>query len=133
MPHRPGLVIVGVGEFGVENRFPTFVFHALRAFSAAAALALLLPKMAKIPVFHRKRKVDWLGGVLLMASAVVFMLVLTWGGTRFPWLSPTVLAMVGGAVALAVTFVWHVRRTAEPFLPLGLMAGSVAKPIRLGR
>src|SRR5947207_1682476 len=77
---------------------------------AAAALALLLPKMAKIPVFHRKRKVDWLGGVLLMASAVVFMLVLTWGGTRFPWLSPTVLSMVGGAVALAVTFVWHARR-----------------------
>src|SRR6201987_6016064 len=28
-----------------------------------AALALLLPKMGKIPVFHRKRKVDWLGGV----------------------------------------------------------------------
>src|SRR2546430_6758926 len=46
-----------------------------------AALALLLPKMGKIPVYHRKRKVDWLGGVMLMASAVVFMLVLTWGGT----------------------------------------------------
>ena len=47
-----------------------------------ASLALLLPKMGKIPVFHRKRKVDWIGGVLLMASAVVFMLVLTWGGNR---------------------------------------------------
>jgi len=81
--------------------------------------------MKKIPVFHRKRKVDWLGGVLLMASAVVFMLVLTWGGTRFPWLSPTVLAMVGGAVALAVTFVWHARRADEPFLPLPLLGGSV--------
>src|SRR5947199_851980 len=46
---------------------------------ALVALALLVPKMAKIPVFHRKRKVDWLGGVLLMPSAVVFMLVLTWG------------------------------------------------------
>jgi MFS family permease len=39
------------------------------------SLALLLPKMGKIPTFHRRRKVDWLGGVLLMASAVVFMLV----------------------------------------------------------
>ncbi|MGY4344023.1 multidrug resistance protein [Bradyrhizobium sp. GM7.3] len=92
---------------------------------AAAAIALLLPRMKKIPVFHRKRKVDWIGGVLLMASAVVFMLVLTWGGTRFPWLSPTVLAMVGGAVALAVTFVWHARRAEEPFLPLPLLGGSV--------
>ena len=55
-----------------------------------ASLAMLLPKMGKIPVFHRKRKVDWLGGVLLMASAVVFMLVLTWGGNRYLWLSPTI-------------------------------------------
>src|ERR1700755_2806379 len=69
---------------------------------AAAALALLLPKMGKIPVFHRKRKVDWLGGVLLMASAVVFMLVLTWGGNRFLWLSPTIIAMLGPAVALTI-------------------------------
>src|SRR3982075_383820 len=55
-----------------------------------ASLALLLPKMGKIPPFHKKRKVDWFGGVLLMASAVVFMLVLTWGGNRFSWLSPTI-------------------------------------------
>ena len=67
-----------------------------------ASLAMLLPKMGKIPVFHRRRKVDWLGGVLLMASAVVFMLVLTWGGNRYLWLSPTILAMVGAALALAL-------------------------------
>jgi EmrB/QacA subfamily drug resistance transporter len=89
------------------------------------ALALLVPKMAKIPVFHRRRKVDWLGGVLLMASAVAVMLVLTWGGNRFAWLSPTILAMTAAAAALASTFVWHALRTTEPFLPLSLMSGSV--------
>src|ERR1700712_2372404 len=66
------------------------------------SLAMLLPKMAKIPVFHRKRKVDWLGGCLLMTSAVVFMLVLTWGGNRYLWLSPVILAMIGASVALTV-------------------------------
>ena len=54
---------------------------------AVGALFLLLPKMGKIPVFHRRRKVDWLGGVLLMASAVIVMLVLSWGGNRYAWLS----------------------------------------------
>jgi EmrB/QacA subfamily drug resistance transporter len=90
-----------------------------------ASLAMLLPKMGKIPVFHRRRKVDWLGGVLLMASAVVFMLVLTWGGNRYLWLSPAIMAMVGASVALALAFVWHARNADEPFLPLPLMGGTV--------
>src|ERR1700754_219799 len=90
-----------------------------------ASLALLVPKMAKIPVFHRKRKVDWLGGVLLMAAAVGFMLVLTWGGNRYLWLSPVILAMRGASVALGFAFVWHARNAEEPFLPLPLLGGSV--------
>jgi EmrB/QacA subfamily drug resistance transporter len=89
------------------------------------SLALLLPKMGKIPVFHRRRKVDWIGGVLLMASAVVFMLVLTWGGNRYLWLSPTIMAMIGASVALTLAFVWHARNAEEPFLPLPLMGGPV--------
>jgi EmrB/QacA subfamily drug resistance transporter len=90
-----------------------------------ASLAMLLPRMAKIPVFHRKRKVDWLGGVLLMAAAVVLMLVLTWGGNRFLWLSPTIMAMIGSSIALALAFVWHAGTAEEPFLPLRLLGGSV--------
>src|SRR6059058_517690 len=90
-----------------------------------AALAMLLPKMGKIPTFHRKRKVDWLGGVLLMASAVVVMLVLTWGGNRYAWLSPAIMAMIGASVALAFAFVWHARNADEPFLPLPLLSGTV--------
>src|SRR5205085_2145834 len=90
-----------------------------------AALGLLLPKMGKIPVFHRRRKVDWLGGVLLMASAVVVMLVLTWGGNRYLWLSPTIISMMGASVALAFAFVWHAGRAEEPFLPLSLIGGRV--------
>ncbi len=89
------------------------------------SLAMLLPRMGKIPVFHRRRKVDWTGGVLLMASAVVFMLVLTWGGNRYLWLSPTIMAMIGAAIVLALAFVWHALNIKEPFLPLPLMGGPV--------
>src|SRR2546425_1353258 len=89
------------------------------------SLALLLPRMGKIPVFHRRRKVDWLGGLLLMASAVVLMLVLSWGGNRYAWLSPAITAMIGASVALAFAFVWHARNAEEPFLPLPLLSGTV--------
>src|SRR5215475_14913088 len=61
-----------------------------------------------------------------MASAVVIMLVLTWGGNRFAWLSPTILSMVGSAIALALSFVWYAGRADEPFLPLPLLGGTVA-------
>jgi MFS family permease len=61
-----------------------------------------------------------------MASAVVFMLVLTWGGNRYLWLSPTIVAMVGASIALALAFIWQAARAEEPFLPLPLMGGSVA-------
>src|ERR1700761_5986027 len=89
------------------------------------SLAMLLPKMGRIPVFHRRRKVDWLGGILLMAAAVVVMLVLTWGGTRYLWLSPVIMAMIGASIALMLAFVWHASRAEEPFLPLSLMGGKV--------
>jgi EmrB/QacA subfamily drug resistance transporter len=90
-----------------------------------ASLALLVPKMSKIPVFHRRRKIDWLGGVLLMASAILVMLVLTWGGNRYLWLSPEIMAMVGASVALALAFAWQAGRAEEPFLPLPLLGGRV--------
>jgi MFS family permease len=66
--------------------------------------------------------------VLLMASAVAFMLVLTWGGNRYLWLSPTILAMMGAAIALAGAFVWHARNTEEPFLPLSLLTRGTVVP-----
>ncbi len=113
-----------LGGFFAEHLHWSMIFW-INVPLALAALALLLPKMGKIPVYHRLRKVDWLGGVLLMASAVVFMLVLTWGGNRFLWLSPTIMAMVGAAVALMLAFVWHARNADEPFLPLSLMGGTV--------
>jgi MFS family permease len=89
------------------------------------SLALLLPKMRLIPIHHRRRRVDWLGGVLLMATAVVVFVLRTWGGQRVTWGSPTIMAMVGVAILLAVSFVAHARRAPEPFLPLPLLGGSV--------
>lgn len=91
----------------------------------AIALIVLLPHMHRLPVNHRRRKVDWAGGSLLMASAVVILLVLTWGGVRYAWSSPVIIAMMCGAVALLGAFVWHAGRTAEPFLPLRLLGGRV--------
>jgi len=114
-----------LGGFFAEHMHWSMIFW-INLPLGVAALALLLPKMRRIPVYHRRRRVDWLGGLLLMTSAVVVMLVLTWGGNRYPWLSPTILSMVGSAIAFALLFVWYAGRAAEPFLPLPLLGGTVA-------
>ena len=125
-----GLLGPVIGGFFADHLHWSMIFW-INVPLAIAALALLLPKMARLPVYHRLRKVDWAGGLLLMASAVVFMLVLTWGGHRLAWLSPTILAMIGSAVALGLGFVWHAKRADEPFLPLSLLGGSVV-PFAMG-
>ncbi|MFO1109170.1 MAG: MDR family MFS transporter [Bradyrhizobium sp.] len=114
-----------LGGFFAEHMHWSMIFW-INLPLGVAALALLVPKMGKIPVYHRHREVDWLGGLLLMASAVVVMLVLTWGGNRHPWLSPTILSMMGSAMALALLFLWYAGRAEEPFLPLPLLGGTVA-------
>jgi EmrB/QacA subfamily drug resistance transporter len=119
-----GLLGPVIGGFFADHLHWSMIFW-VNVPLAIAALALLLPKLSRLPVYHRLRKVDWAGGLLLMASAVVFMLVLTWGGHKLPWLSPTILAMIGSGVALAFAFVWHARTTDEPFLPLSLIGGPV--------
>ncbi|GLH78972.1 MFS transporter [Bradyrhizobium sp. SSBR45G] len=119
-----GLLGPVIGGFFADHLHWSMIFW-INVPLAIVALALLLPKMGRLPVYHRLRKVDWTGGLLLMASAVVFMLVLTWGGHKLAWLSPTILAMIGSAVALGLAFVWHAKRADEPFLPLSLMGGTV--------
>lgn len=89
------------------------------------AFAVLLPRMRKLPVHHRPRKLDWVGGLLLMAAAMAFLLVLTWGGNALPWRSPPLLVLLGLALLLAGIFVRRARRVAEPFLPLPLLTGPV--------
>ena len=40
MPYGASLIVIGVGELGVENDFPAFIFNTLRARTAGAPLAV---------------------------------------------------------------------------------------------
>lgn len=89
------------------------------------AVGILLPKMKKLPIHHKPRQLDLLGGLLLMGAAITFLLVLTWGGNKFAWLSPPLLGLISSVLALTGVFIWHARRADEPFLPLPLLTGPV--------
>jgi EmrB/QacA subfamily drug resistance transporter len=92
------------------------------------AAALLSHRQLKlVPRHERAHKIDLVGAGLMMASAVALLLALTWGGTRYPWLSQQIIALAVAAAALAAIFIWWVRRVPEPFLPIAVLNNPVMR------
>jgi EmrB/QacA subfamily drug resistance transporter len=83
--------------------------------------------MKRLPRHERAHQLDIIGAALLMAAATLMLIALTSGGTRVPWMSPTILMLVASSLAFTVLCVWWLRRTAEPFLPLNVMRNPVMR------
>lgn len=63
---------------------------------------------------------DWLGTVLLAVATSSLILTTTWGGTQYPWASPTIIALIVVAVVSATTFVIVETRARNPLVPMAL-------------
>ena len=92
-----------------------------------AAAFLSHRQLKLVPVHERAHKIDVIGAVLMMAAAIALLLALTWGGTRFPWLSQQIAFLAGLALVLTALFVWRVLRAPEPFLPLAVLKNPVMR------
>jgi EmrB/QacA subfamily drug resistance transporter len=92
-----------------------------------AAAQLTHTRLKRLPRHDRKHKLDLVGAFLMMAAAIPLLLALGWGGTRFPWTSPTIIALIAGSLALSLAFAWHIVRAPEPFLPLSVLANPVMR------
>ena len=92
---------------------------------ALAAAMMTYTRLARLPRHERRHKLDFLGASLMMATAVSLLLALTWGGTRYPWLSPPIIALLAGSGILSLAFSWRLTQAPEPFLPLSVMADPI--------
>ncbi len=70
---------------------------------------------------RRDHPFDAAGAGMLAAATASLMLVCIWGGTRYAWDSPTIVALVAATIAIAGALAVHVRRVADPIVPLGLL------------
>jgi EmrB/QacA subfamily drug resistance transporter len=82
-----------------------------------AALVYVIATL-HMPVRRVEHRIDYLGGILLGVIATSVILVATWGGTEYSWVSAPVLALIVLAVAALAGFIAAERRAAEPMLPL---------------
>jgi EmrB/QacA subfamily drug resistance transporter len=81
--------------------------------------------LKRLPRHERPHRLDVAGAVLMMAATVLLLLALTWGGTRFPWASVQILALLAGSALLWALFVFRLITAREPFLPLALLTNPV--------
>src|SRR4051794_14226774 len=91
---------------------------------ALAGLHLQLPAP---PVPRPDRPLDRLGAALLAGATCAFMLACIWGGTRYAWGSPAIVALLTAAALLGSALAVRERRAADPIVPLDLLGtGTVA-------
>jgi EmrB/QacA subfamily drug resistance transporter len=112
-----------LGGFFVDNLGWRWVFYINLPIGVLALLviALALPASA-VTQAHR---IDYAGTVLLAASATSVVLLTSWGGTTYPWLSPEIFGLGAAAVILAVGWWLSSGRAAEPVLPRRLFRNPV--------
>ena len=80
-----------------------------------------------MPWFRQTKRsdVDYLGGALLVLTAVPLLLGLSWAGNQYGWADPQVLVTLGIAAGALVLFLLRTRRIADPILPLHLFRNRV--------
>jgi EmrB/QacA subfamily drug resistance transporter len=112
-----------LGGFFVDNLTWRWVFYINVPVGAAA---LFVTSWAlRLPYRRVKHAIDYVGAALVMAAATCLLLVTVWGGTQYPWGSPTIIGLaLVGAVLLGL-FIFQERRAAEPVIPLRLWRDPV--------
>jgi len=115
-----------LGGVLAEHAHWSLIFWLNVPFGIAAAY-LTHRNLARLPRHDRRHKLDLLGAVLMMASAVPLLLALTWGGTRYAWISPQVLGLIAVSFMLSLAFGWRLVRAPEPFLPLNVLNNPVMR------
>ena len=100
-----------------------WMFAATIPFGLAALVAIV--RYLHIPHQRREAVIDRAGIALLSSGLVVTLLATSWGGTQYPWGSPTIIGMFLVGALLLAGFVRVELRAVEPIVPLRLFRSSI--------
>jgi MFS family permease len=87
----------------------------------AMAFALTYSVLRQLPRHDRPHQLDLIGAGLMVGAAIALMLALTWGGRRYGWMSPQIIALFVASATLWLLFSWRVMTAEEPFIPLSVL------------
>jgi len=109
-----------VGGLLVQGPGWRWVFYVNLPLGLAALAGLQLKLPAGIDE-RPSRPLDVTGAALLAAATTTFMLTCVWGGNRYGWDSPTIVALIGATVLLGAALVARERRAQDPIVPFALL------------
>jgi EmrB/QacA subfamily drug resistance transporter len=94
-------------------------------------VALIMTERAlrRLPRNDRPHQLDVIGAGLMVGAALLLMLVLSLGGTHYPWISWRMLTLLACSAALWALFVMRLLTAREPFIPLAILHGRVTSTI----
>jgi EmrB/QacA subfamily drug resistance transporter len=95
------------------------------------ALYLCHRALKLLPVRAVRRRIDYLGALLLTAAVSTLLLVASWGGTELPWASPLLLSLLGAGLLLTLLLILQELRAPEPMLPPRLFTSRAFRRTQL--
>ncbi|HEX3750275.1 MAG TPA: MFS transporter [Streptosporangiaceae bacterium] len=87
----------------------------------AAAAWIVVATCLRLPRTGYRGGLDLPGAAALAGAATCLLLACQWGGQRYPWLSPLILALALAGLALAATFGYRQAHSPAPFYPPRLL------------
>lgn len=141
MEKRPQLmgILIGVCQMGLVAgpliggslteftswRWCFYINLPVGAITIIAFLAINIPdkrKYVQSPGKLTFKKMDMIGFVLFAPAAVMILLALEFGGSKFAWKSPTIIGLfVGGAVQVVLFLLWERRAGMTAMIPLPII------------
>ncbi len=112
-----------LGGFFVDNLSWRWIFYVNLPIGAVALV--VIGAVFHAPVERVRHKIDWLGASLLTGGLSALILVISLGGTTYPWGSTEIVSLAVIAAVMLPLFVLAESRAAEPIMPLSLFRNRV--------
>jgi EmrB/QacA subfamily drug resistance transporter len=93
------------------------------------ALWLTDRALRKLPRNDRPHQLDMAGAALMVLAALSLMLAMSWGGTRYGWVSGPILSLLAASCVLWALFALRVMTAPEPFIPLSILREPVVAAV----